>query len=71
MATNTEIGEGRTIRGNHGLDIYPRDDGYHVEHFALTGFHNTVSVVWTAGPFSTLDDAAQRMAEYRTAWSHE
>jgi hypothetical protein len=66
---NNEIGNGATIRGNHGLDIFPREDGYHVEHFALIGFRNDVKVVWTDGPFETIESAAQRMKEYRAIWN--
>ena len=63
-----EIGNGATIRGNHGVDVFPRDDGYHVEHFALDGFRNDFRIVWTDGPFLDIKDAAQRMIEYRRAW---
>ena len=63
-----EIGNGSTIKGNHGVDIYPRQDGYHVEHFALHGFTNEVRVMWDSGALPTIESAAQRMIEYRRAW---
>lgn len=65
-----ELCNGSTIRGNHGVDVFPRDDGYHVEHFALVGYTNECKVIWSDGPFTHLSDAARRMREYRTAFDH-
>lgn len=64
-----EMANGRTIRGNHGVDVYARADGYHVEHFSLSGPETVV--LWSDGPFTHQADAWVRMVEYRHCWSRE
>ncbi len=64
-----EIKDGSTIRGNHGIDVFAREDGYYVEHFALIGFRNDCKIVWTDGPFEVREVAEKCEREYRAMWS--
>ena len=65
-----QILDGCAIKGNQGIDVYPRDDGYHVEHFSLTGKKNDCTVLWTAGPFDCPEIARQVKKVYREIWDN-
>ena len=69
IAYQAALDAGSEIRGNHGIDVYAREDGYHVEHFALIGSRNDCKIVWTYGPHESREDAEQTMRDYKKLWN--
>ena len=63
-----QILDGSAIKGSDGIDIFPRRDGYYVEHFSIAD--EKTLIVWTAGPFEDRGHARHVCKVYREIWSN-
>jgi hypothetical protein len=64
-----KISDGTQVRGNHGVEVIQRTDGYfYVEHFAIAT-HTDATIIWKDGPFEIEATAIARMKQYRALYA--
>lgn len=59
--------KGTHIRGDNGIDVFPRDTGFFIEHFYLRSRGDAV-VMCRIGPFESIEAANPVLIAYRQRW---